>query len=213
MTIDLKDPEILKAIEDAGYVSSADVKGLKAKRDELLAKVSAGKATQEELAQAQQKLKDIEEKKLADEANWQELEGRLRAEMSEKETKLSDTVTSLTDTLKERDLMTALVAAKVAPHFIEAVKAMLKDQVSFEDNKAVVDGKPLGEFVSEWSESDAGKHFVAAPDNSGGGAPGSKGTKTVVKKFDEMTPQELSVLNKEDPAKYKQIKDEYYSRQ
>jgi hypothetical protein len=40
--------------------------------------------------------------------------------------------------------------------------------------KAVIGDKELSQFVTEWSSSDEGKHFVQAPANGGGGADGSK---------------------------------------
>lgn len=57
-----------------------------------------------------------------------------------------------------------------------AVKAMLKQQTSIKaegsDYLALMGDKPLSEAVIEWAQSDAGKPFVVAPDNSGGGAAG-----------------------------------------
>lgn len=208
MEFDLNAPEVQQAIKDA---VDKEVQGLKAKNSELLAKVSSGKATAEELAKAQEALKEIEDAKLKDEANWQELEGRLRAEMNEKESVLKSTNESLTNTIIGERLTSELLAAGVAPHFLEAVKAMLRSQVALEENKAVAEGQPLNEYIKAWAESDTGKHFVAAPDNSGGGAPGSKNSKPVSKKFNEMSSQELTELHRTDPAQYNKLKDEYHS--
>jgi hypothetical protein len=37
---------------------------------------------------------------------------------------------------------------------------------------ALIGDKPIGDYVKEWTNSDAGKHFVTADNNSGGGANG-----------------------------------------
>lgn len=51
--------------------------------------------------------------------------------------------------------------------------------------KAMFGDKPLGDAIKAWAETDAGKKFVEAPHNSGGGAPGGKGAggsgKTIAK--------------------------------
>jgi hypothetical protein len=78
--------------------------------------------------------------------------------------------------LIDNGLTDALLKAGVKPEMSKAVKAMLAGQVSLkvEGDKrlAVVGDKALGDFVTEWAQSDEGKHFVAAPANQGGGANG-----------------------------------------
>lgn len=196
MTIDLQDKEVLKALKEAGYVSANDVEGLKNKNAELLGKLKDGKATTEELEKLQSQLKEIEDAKLKDSENWTELETRLRTEMGELKGNLESQNGALTTALVERDLMSELVKAKVAPQFIEAAKAMHGSKVEYTDGKTLVDGKPLGEFIGEWAQSDEGKHFVAAPDNNGGGAPGGGGNangKTITREqLEKMAPQEQS---------------------
>lgn len=81
--------------------------------------------------------------------------------------------------LVENGLSDALVKAGVKPNFLPAVKAMLAGNVKIvaegDTRKAVVGDKALSDFVSAWAQSDEGKHFVAAPANSGGGAAGGAG--------------------------------------
>lgn len=59
---------------------------------------------------------------------------------------------------------------------MDAAKALLKMQATIKAEngqyQAVIGDKALGEFIKEWATSDAGKHFVAADNNSGGGAQG-----------------------------------------
>lgn len=79
--------------------------------------------------------------------------------------------------LVENGLNEALGKAGVKPEFQKAARAMLAGQVQVKqdgDSRAVLLGeKPLSDAVAEWAKSDEGKHFVAAPVNSGGGAQGS----------------------------------------
>ena len=210
MTVDLNDAEVQAAIKDA---VDAEVQGLKAKNAELLAKVADGKATAGELEEARKLLKEAEDKKLSDEQNWTELEGRLRNEMNEAKAALESKNEALTGSIIERDLMAALVAEKVAPVYIEAAKALMKSMVSLEDGKAVADGKPLNEFIKEWAQTDTGKAFVSAPDNRGGGAPGNNGNRPTTKKFDEMTDVERITLSRENPDAYQKSVAEFKSRQ
>jgi hypothetical protein len=59
---------------------------------------------------------------------------------------------------------------------MDAAKALLKMQATIKAEKgeysALIGDKPIGDFVKEWTGSDAGKHFVTADNNSGGGANG-----------------------------------------
>ena len=81
--------------------------------------------------------------------------------------------------LVDNGLSDALVKAGVAPTFLPAVKAMLSSNVKIvaegDTRKAVVGEKALNDFVTEWAQSDEGKHFVVAPANSGGGSSGGAG--------------------------------------
>jgi hypothetical protein len=61
---------------------------------------------------------------------------------------------------------------------------------------ALIGDKPIGDFVKEWTGSDAGKHFVSADNNSGGGANGggSNGTTKT------MTRASYNALSTSNPA-------------
>jgi len=56
-------------------------------------------------------------------------------------------------------------------------------QVAVEGDARVVKigDKVLPDFIKEWSASDEAKHFISAPANNGGGAPGGKGGASGVK--------------------------------
>jgi hypothetical protein len=176
---DPKDPDTAAAI--AAAVDEA-VGGLKAKNQELIGevrKLKAGATVTPEQLQAVERERDELETKLG------EVNKQLKAAN-----------TSLEATTKERDgekaynqrllvdngLNDALLAAGVKnPAHLKAAAALIRQagqvevKVEGENRSALIGGKPLAEFVKAWSQSDDGKHFVTAPDNSGGGAKGGTG--------------------------------------
>lgn len=100
--------------------------------------------------------------------------------------------------LVDNGLTEQLVAAGVAKEYLPAVKALLAGKVAVVtdgDNRAAkVGDKPLADFIKEWSQGDEGKHYISAPANSGGGAPGSNspaggGKKISRADFDQLGPQ------------------------
>ena len=82
----------------------------------------------------------------------------------------------------DNGLNDALLKAGVKPEMTKAVKALLSGQVTLktegENRIAFMGDKPLSDAVIEWAKSDEGKHFVAAPNNQGGGANGGGGHAT-----------------------------------
>lgn len=111
-------------------------------------------------------------------------------------------------------LTAALVKAKVAPALMDAAKALIKTnfkgEVGDADGKpfAKFDGKNVDEFVTGWAQSDAGKAFVLANSNSGGGSNGANGNggagtdkKTMTRtEFGALSPAEKSKAAKEGVA-------------
>ena len=96
--------------------------------------------------------------------------------------KLTGTLTEKDNYLKnltlENSLNDHLTKAGVKPEFMNAAKALLKNQASVSDNNVLIGDKNIADYMTEWSASD-GKVFIAAPANNGGGATGSNGTATV----------------------------------
>ncbi len=196
MAYDPKDPKDVAIVEglveaalaEATTQFEADTAGLKAKNQQLLAKIAKGADGSADAGEV----------------------SRLEAEVETLTAKVKDSDKAIKTLTKERDtaaqglesesavtrkllvdngLTEALVAAKVAPQFLPAVKAMLAGQVTVktdgENRLAVVGDKSLGDFVKDWSQGDDGKHYIAAPANGGSGAPGGKadggGTKTMTR--------------------------------
>jgi len=179
MPIDRNDPEVKALIEE---VTTAATDALSAKNRELLGEVKALKA--------KAKGADI------DPAEHAALQAQVE-ELTEKLTKTEKTgkteIDKLTKTLAEKDgalhkhlidagLTDALVKAGVQAPLMDAVKALHQGKASIEiadgNYIAKIDGKPLSEFVTAWAQSDQGKHFVSAPQNSGGGSQGGGGKGT-----------------------------------
>src|SRR5690606_17422405 len=83
---------------------------------------------------------------------------------------------ALTQHLIDAGLTDALAKAGVAPHYRNAAKAMFKGQAALKADggqyQALIGEKPIADAITAWAKTDEGKHFVAAPVNSGGGASG-----------------------------------------
>lgn len=79
--------------------------------------------------------------------------------------------------LIDNGLTDELVKNGVAPQFLAATKAMFAGQAQIvaegDTRTAKIGDKSVSDFVKEWAASDDGKHFIKAPENSGGGSQGS----------------------------------------
>ncbi len=117
-------------------------------------------------------------------------------------TKLTESNTGLTTNLQsvliDGGLNDSLIKAGVKPEFMDATKALLKGQVSLVENKAMVGDKSLSDYVTDWGAND-GKHFITAPENSGGGANGGdkQGGDKHTQKRGEMSHSEKGAFIKE----------------
>ena len=169
---------LAKAVKDA---IEEETKGLKAKNDELLAKLKKAtkdaqidpaehQALQAELDQAQAQLADAQ--KLA----------KTAATEAEKAKKALEGENGFISRLIiDNGLTEAIIKSGVKPEMSKAVKALLAGQVTIKTDgdkrEAVIGDKSLSDFVGEWAKSDEGKHFVAATNNQGGNAQGGGGGK------------------------------------
>jgi uncharacterized phage infection (PIP) family protein YhgE len=169
--------EIQAAIDAA--VENA-TSGLKTKNAELLGELKkarkAGEITPDQIA--------------AVEAERDELQTKLAEAMksTSKTTKELDTLRKALETeqktmqtlLVENGLTEALTKSGVTnPAYLKAAKTLLGAQAQLvqdgDHRIAKIGDKPLSDFVSEWASGEEGKHFVAAPGNTGGGANGGNG--------------------------------------
>lgn len=199
----------------------SEVKGLKDKNTELLGSLKKQKTATDDLAT---RLEKLEEEKEAIEAEKANKSGDIKKITEDLEKKHKKEIEKLTTQLTEKDgeitakskllnthivgegLTAALVKAKVKPEFMAAAKAVIQAEIQGEvvdeNGKPVAKfgGKAVDEFVTGWAQTDAGKHFVSADSNSGGGSNGANGsakgstnTKTMKRtEFDALSPMEKS---------------------
>lgn len=180
MTIDRNDPDVKALIAE---VTEAATEALAAKNKELLGEVKTLKAKAKgadidpaEHAALQTQVEELTSALAkADKAGKTEIE-KLTKALTEKDS-------ALNKHLIDAGLTDALVKAGVQPAMLDAVKALHQSKASINAKdgayEALIDGKPLAEFVTTWAQSDQGKHFVTAQQNNGGGSQGSgegKGT-------------------------------------
>ena len=176
MPIDRNDPEIKALIEE---VTAAATDALSAKNKELLGEVKAlkAKAKGADIDPTEHAALQTQVEELADKLAKAEKTGKSEVDKLAKQ--LAEKDGALHKHLIDAGLTDALVKAGVQPAMLDAVKALHQSKASINAKdgayEALIDGKPLAEFVTTWAQSDQGKHFVAAPANSGGGAQGGSG--------------------------------------
>lgn len=156
----------------------AAIEVLSAKNRELLGEARAAKA----------KAKGVEIDPSEYAALQSEVEA-LRTQLDKSQKEAAKQIDGLNKALQTKDgalqsylidngLNDALLKVGVRPEMMPAVKAMLKSQTKLQEAEgqysALMGEKPLMDAVAEWAAGDEGKHFVAAPANSGGGAPGGQ---------------------------------------
>lgn len=178
MSIDLNAPEVQEAIKSAVKAAvESETSGLISKRDELLAEVKKLKKGQEIKPEQYEALEAELESTRDKLAEASKIAKTTQTEF-EKVKKMFEAENSFTSRLLvDNGLQAELLKVGVTnPAHLKAVKSMLSGQVQVrvegDERKAIIGDKTLSDYVSEWSKSDEGKHFVAAPSNSGGGSTG-----------------------------------------
>lgn len=165
--------------EDRIVELEAAIEALTAKNRELLGEVKVAKARAKgaEIDPAEHAALQSEIEALKSDLTKVTKESTKAIEQMQKN--LTDKDGALQSYLIDNGLTDALVKAGVRSEFMGAAKAMLRNQaqVKADDGNysALMGDKPLVDAVSEWAVSDEGKHFIAAPANSGGGATGGNG--------------------------------------
>ncbi|MEN9924164.1 MAG: hypothetical protein RL268_290 [Pseudomonadota bacterium] len=100
----------------------------------------------------------------------------------------------------------AIAEGGVLPALAPALMAMVKQgaKTDLVDGKyaVLIGDKPAGDHIKAFLDTDEGKHFRAAPMNSGGGAPGSGGTRGDSKTMTRAEHQSLTLSN---PAQAKEF--------
>lgn len=160
---------VTAAIEEA-------TNGLQTKNAELLGKLKKAKQGADIDPLEYQQLMANSEKMEAENSELKKAVKRLQTDLEKGQKALLAESSIVSRLLVDNGLNDAMLKANVRPEMQKAVKAMLAGQVVLKqegDSKAAfINDKSLSDFVGEWAKSDEGKHFVAAPQNQGGGANG-----------------------------------------
>ncbi|MFA5323524.1 MAG: hypothetical protein WC373_12710 [Smithella sp.] len=204
--MEITEAELKAKIKEAAEAAVADATaGLVAKNQELLGKLKKAtkdaaidpaeyQALQTELEATQAKLATAEKSLKA---------AQMEAEKTKKALEAESGFTS--KLLIENGLNETLIKAGVKPEMTKAVKALLAGQVTLkvegDKRTPVIGDKSLGDFVGEWAKSDEGKHFVAAPNNGGGGAHGGANDKGGAKTMTRAAFEALDAAGKMDFTK------------
>ena len=177
MSIDLESPEAKAAIKAAVEEATA---ALAAKNKELLGELKEARKGKTINPEDVEKLESrIEE--LTGQLSEAQKTAKKATTDAEKATKaLADAEGFTQRLLVDNGLTDALTKAGVSnPVHLKAAKALLNGQVQIvadgDSKVAKVGDKALAEFIAEWAKGDEGKFFVAAPNNTGGGANGGSG--------------------------------------
>lgn len=118
------------------------------------------------------------------EAKVKELEKQVGTLTKERDTAVKnlEAESGFTSKLLIQDgIKSALIAAGVKDEdFLDALTTKFAGGASVvvegDARKAMIGDKAVADAIKEWAGSDAGKKFVAAPNNTGGGAPGGSGS-------------------------------------
>ena len=187
-------------------------KGLSDKNADLLGKLTAGKEAGTSSAaelEALQLFKQNADVKLAEEAqSYADAKALTATAHTEALAKLQGSADSATAQLKvlliDNGLSAALDGVNISKGLKAGAVAMLQAGVSIVDGKAMIGDKSLSDHVTEWSQTEQGKAFCLAPNNSGGDAQGGSGGGQS-KPFKQWSLTEKTQLANSDPAEYKRL--------
>ena len=158
------DAAVNAALEKAKEKHDADIKGLKDKNRDLI-------ADKKKLTDAADEL----EAKAADASGDWETKFNNEVKKREKAEKERDEANSTRDTLLiDNQLRSGLVSGNVSKQYHSILFDALKSKAKVENGAATIEGEALSDYIKSFLSSDDGKHYVAAPANSGGGATGSR---------------------------------------
>lgn len=180
----------------------ADIKGLKSKNAELL-------STNKNLKSAAD---EAETAKLEASTNIEDIKKAHQRQLDRLASERDDAITA-----RDRLMIDNVIAADLVKHNVGAVfhpmlTTALKAQAKVIDGAAMIEGQPLSDHIADFVNSDTGKHYVAAPINSGSGATGS--TKTNATQWTTFPTThsefvEFQKLANTNPALYNSLCDQF----
>ena len=137
-------------------------------------------------------------------AQLAEVQARKDAELEAAARRAADAEARADNLRMGQDLSKALTDARVLPHFVPAVTALIKAR-GMEVNSqgaepyTMVEGRKLSDWVSDFAKSKDGKHYVAAGNSGGGGAEPKPGVMPSNKAWADMTLGERTALFRDNP--------------
>lgn len=175
--------------------------GLVTKNEELLGKINKNKDAagdkDAELEKLRQLAANVEQEREEAKGNYSKAlelkEEQYSKQLEALQSQLSQKETALTGLLIDDGLSRALDGVNINPSLKAGAEAMLKSQAVLSEGKAMIGDKSLSDAVKEWADSDIGKNYCLAPNNSGGNANGGSinvNTNYQGKKFSEMSIKE-----------------------
>lgn len=211
------DAAVAEALEQAATAHESDIDRLKAKNVELLAKLSkarkdGGTDSAGEIERLERELEELGGKLSTSLTEARDIKRQLATAEKDRDSAKS-ALTSESEfsrtMIVESSLTSSLAEANVAPQFLEAAKALLGKGVAVKEvdgeRKAFVGDKSLGDYVKEWATGDAGKAFVKAPANGGGGASSIPNGDVTGKKMAELSEGERITLARTNPTLWNQM--------
>lgn len=169
--------------------SSSNLEGIKKKNQEL---IENNKKLKGDAEKYQTKVSELEgelETRKGGDPKLQKENENLKSKLSDYEKQLDSVKKEAQKDKIDRELRSAVSDAKISRQHEKAILALLKSEndikVDDVDANVKVGEKSIKDFVAEWAQTDIGKNYVSAPDNSGGGAGGSS----------KATPQDLSKMD------------------
>ena len=186
----------INAAHDSG------IEGLKNKNTELLGKLQKHKSGDDdanaELDSLRKFKQQADQNAEAAKGNYDEALKLVNDNHQKEIQKLQDSNGNLTKQLEtiliDNGLSAALDGVKVQTKLKKAATAMHRGEVTLKDGAAMVGEVPLTDFINNWSQTDEGKAFIQAADNSGGDAGGGgnsgQGSQTI--DYTNASPKEIA---------------------
>lgn len=164
-------------IEEQLEAAKADLAKMTAEKNTLIAEKrqtqahaeAAREEAEKAAAEASAKAGDIDALKAQHAKELKKLQDKMEADLTARDARLSEL-------LIDNGIKAALVEHNIAPQFHEMATAYFKAGAKIEGGEALFGDAPLADGIKSFVASDKGKHFVAAPLNTGGNAPGSSKT-------------------------------------
>ncbi len=120
---------------------------------------------------------EAEAARLAQEKDFEGLQAKMQEKIDEADGRAFEAQARLEDVLVRAELDQHLEKAGIAPELREGARALIQSQNILEvgeDNSVKIGESALGDYITEWSKSDAGKAYV--PEGSSGGGAGGEST-------------------------------------